>query len=81
MRIWDSIKRVFHDVAEKVEAPFTDVGDETETRDAKDSDVEQGLADVPEGYEIRHQPAYDHVTGVESMQPMLVKSSDVNKPN
>ena len=77
MRIWDSIKRAFHDVAEKVEAPFTDVGDETETHDVK---VEDSLA-VPEGYEIRHQPAYDHVTGVESMQPMLVKSSEVNKPN
>lgn len=64
MRIWDSIKKAFHDAVD----------------DVKHFDVETGSVDeVPEGYEIRHQPAYDHVTGVESMQPMLVKSSDVSE--
>jgi hypothetical protein len=71
MRAWDSIKKVWAEVTDGVSEAISAV------------QVGPGGVGSPEGgaddeYEIRHQAAYDHVTGVESMQPVRVKKSDVS---
>lgn len=62
MRIWDSIKRKFEEIKESIENP----------------EVGSGQPVLSDDEEVRHEPVYDHVTGTESMQPVVRKKSELN---
>jgi len=69
MRIWDSMKRMFQEVVTAIEAPINPVGDPRIEED--------GHPWEEDGLEVRHEPAYDSATGIESMQPVYRKKGEV----
>ena len=66
-RIWDSVKKIWSEVKAEVEAGIDPL---------HHGDIETGR--IGDDEEIRHQAVYDHVTGVESFQPVIVKKGSVS---
>jgi hypothetical protein len=66
-RIWDSVKKIWSEVKAEVEAEIDPL---------HHADIETGR--LLDDEEVRHQAVYDHVTGVESFQPVVVKKGSVS---
>jgi len=63
MRAWDAVKKVWSEVKAEIDP-------------LHHADIETGK--LLDDEEIRHQAVYDHVTGIESFQPVVVKKSSVS---
>jgi hypothetical protein len=69
MRIWDAVKKAWSEVKAEIDPLHFDI--ETGTI------IQHPVGENPDDFEIRHQPVYNQLTGVESMQPTRVRKSDV----
>lgn len=66
MRIWDAVKNMWNETASAVRSEVTQL------------EINHAASVLGADEEIRHEPVYNHVTGVESMQPVKRKKSEIN---
>lgn len=69
---WDKVKKAWREVKAEIVAPVVDPVGATDGPIIPPDKMELG-----DDEEIRHEPVYDNVTGVESMQPVLRKKSEI----
>jgi hypothetical protein len=70
MRIWDTVKKAWGEVKAEIDPLHFDI-------ETGGTIVQHPVDENPDDFEIRHQPVYDHVTGIDSMQPVRVRKGDV----